>query len=123
MTKSLNEADRHIDRAILKTLKLSIQPERLMALKNDACKKSGALIEALKHSTGGIDEKIRLTHELTGMLGSFGLKLARLETKKLEAFIREGTETAATTQSLEGILEVSWRILEQELETPHISDP
>jgi len=123
MTESLNEADRHIDGATLKTLKLSIQPERLMALKNDACKKSGALIEALKHSTGGIDEKIRITHELTGMLGSFGLKLACLETERFEKFIREGAETPAATQNLGDLLEISWRLLEQELETPDPSDP
>lgn len=112
----------YIDRKIVETLKLSMQPARLMVLKNDACKQSATLIEALKNSAGSIDEKCRITHELTGMLGSFGLEHARLETAKFEESIRRGTANSGSLSELEGLLEASWNLLEQELKTPQQSD-
>lgn len=116
-----NSTDSHIDREILETLKASMKPERLLALQDDACKQSTALIEALKNSAGSVDEKSLIAHELTGMLGNFGLKFARLETEKFEASIHEGTASPGSLSELEDLLETSWRILEQELKTPYPS--
>lgn len=116
-----NDTYHHIDQEVLKTLKASMPPERLLALHDDACKKSTALIEALKNSEGSIDEKSDITHELTGMLGIFGLTFARLETEKFGASIHAGTASPGSLNELEGLLETSWRILEQELKTPNPS--
>lgn len=109
-------ADDYFEQTVLKELKRSIPPGRLRELQDNARGRSRELVKALSVSGVGIEETCRIAHELTGMLGNFGLKSARLKAQEIERYALLGAEISGAISELEKILRTSWSILEQEQE-------
>lgn len=116
----LPAAGGHFDQKILTELKGSIPPGKLKILRDNARTRSGELIKALSVSGIDAEETCRIAHELSGMLGNFGLKSAVLKAQEIGRCALQGAETSGTVRELEDILQTSWRILEQEPEDSDI---
>lgn len=117
-TARSNPTEEYFDREFLKTLKLSMPPERLQIHTEDARKRSDTLITSLKNAGDDIEKTRTIAHELTGMLGNFGFKLARTEAENFKQAISAGTAAPERIGALEYLLETSWRLLEEEIKEP-----
>ena len=93
-------------------------PERLQMHTEDARKRSDTLITSLKNAGDDIEKTRTIAHELTGMLGNFGFKLARTEAENFKEAVSAGTAAPERIGTLEHLLETSWRLLEEEIKEP-----
>ena len=98
----------------LAELKKAMPADRLAALSVSLADNASRMVKDLGSGADN-QHKIRIAHELTGMLGNFGLRKASLMSGALEYSARQGEDVDAAVAALENEIKLSVRLLNREI--------
>lgn len=104
----------HIDMEALAELKKAMPADRLAALSVSLADNASRMVNDLGSGADN-QHKIRIAHELTGMLGNFGLRKASLMSGALEYSARQGEDVNAAVAALENEIKLSVQLLNREI--------